>query len=64
MPALVGDQSGELGTIPLLTVILSNLRDTLSLPSELLMFLLVVVVPSVLGGVYFEMDMTGAAGIL
>ncbi len=35
---------------PLLTLVLANVRDTLSLPSDLLMFLLVVVVVAALGG--------------
>jgi two-component system sensor histidine kinase KdpD len=35
---------------PLLTVILSNVRGTLTLPSDLLMFLLVVVIVAALGG--------------
>jgi two-component system sensor histidine kinase KdpD len=35
---------------PLLTVILANVRGTLTLPSDLLMFLLVVVVVAALGG--------------
>jgi two-component system, OmpR family, sensor histidine kinase KdpD len=35
---------------PLLTLVLANLRDTLTLPSDLLMFLLVVVVVAALGG--------------
>ena len=35
---------------PLLTLVLANVRDTLTLPSDLLMFLLVVVVVAALGG--------------
>ncbi len=35
---------------PLLTLVLANVRDALSLPSDLLMFLLVVVVVAALGG--------------
>jgi two-component system sensor histidine kinase KdpD len=35
---------------PLLTLLLGNVRDTLTLPSDLLMFLLVVVVVAALGG--------------
>jgi two-component system sensor histidine kinase KdpD len=35
---------------PLLTLVLANLRDVLTLPSDLLMFLLVVVVVAALGG--------------
>jgi two-component system, OmpR family, sensor histidine kinase KdpD len=35
---------------PLLTLILANVRETLTLPSDLLMFLLVVVVVAALGG--------------
>jgi two-component system, OmpR family, sensor histidine kinase KdpD len=35
---------------PLLTLVLSNLRGTLTLPSDLLMFLLIVVVVAALGG--------------
>jgi two-component system sensor histidine kinase KdpD len=35
---------------PLLTLVLSNVRETLTLPSDLLMFLLVVVVVAALGG--------------
>ena len=35
---------------PLLTLLLANLRDTLTLPSDLLMFLLIVVVVAALGG--------------
>ncbi len=35
---------------PLLTLVLANLRETLTLPSDLLMFLLIVVVVAALGG--------------
>ncbi len=35
---------------PLLTLVLANVRDTLTLPSDLLMFLLVVVIVAALGG--------------
>jgi two-component system sensor histidine kinase KdpD len=35
---------------PLLTLLLANLRDTLTLPSDLLVFLLIVVVVAALGG--------------
>jgi two-component system sensor histidine kinase KdpD len=35
---------------PLLTVVLANVRDVLTLPSDLLMFLLVVVIVAALGG--------------
>ncbi len=35
---------------PLLTLVLANVRDALSLPSDLLMFLLIVVVVAALGG--------------
>src|SRR5439155_2790434 len=35
---------------PLLTLVLANVRETLTLPSDLLMFLLVVVVVAALGG--------------
>src|SRR5205823_8870660 len=39
-----------LGAPPLLTLVLANVRDTLTLPSDLLLFLVVVVVVAALGG--------------